>query len=300
MAQLYAIEDTTMIALADATRGIVGATRLEPGDPVPFENPISKTPNATGFDTRDGDYSSSYSKYDVITVPGAKKIVVDVAYQTEGTNYDYLQVASGALTSMPSTATKYGGKTLTRKTLTFENTDTITFYFKSDTSDGSYLGYYAECAGYDENDNLITELPSYVEVPNTLTIGEIIEELSMISPPVLHCVSKIPTEKLTYYYKGDEGLSASNFDQVKINVEEYNPSQLILILRGGTSSNYTAGDVVLFYDGATWTKVAGFGSSSISTAINVNNITFNDNIIHVKLSSIMMISNQGFQLFYTA
>lgn len=300
MAQLYAIEDTTMTALADATRGIVGATRLEPGEPVPFENPISKTPNAIDFETRNGDYSSSYSKYDVITVPGAKKIVVDVAYQTEGTNYDYLQIASGELTSMPSTATKYGGKTLTRKTFTFEDTDTITFYFKSDTSGGGYLGYYAECAGYDENDNLITALPSYVEVPNTLTIGEIIEELSMISPPIIHCVSKIPDEKLTYYYKGDEGLSYSNFDQVKINVEEYNPSQLILILRGGTSSNYTGGDVVLFYDGATWTEVAGFGSSSISTAVNVNNITFNNNIIHVKLSSLMMIGNQGFQLFYTA
>lgn len=178
MAQ-YAIEDTTMTALADATRNVIGAYEQVPGDPIPLEVPIiSKTTNATGFDTYDGGYGHNQSVYDIVNIPGATKIVIDIAYQNEAGTYDYVQVESGARASMSSSATKYANKTLTRTTKTFENTDTITFYFRSDSSNDSYLGYYAECRGYDENDNLITESIPMITVPKLLTVDEMITGLN--------------------------------------------------------------------------------------------------------------------------
>ena len=182
MAQ-YAIEDTTMTALADSVRRVVGETRLEEISSTYIGNYIvSKTDNALSFTEKSGSYATSLSTYDVITIPGAVKIVVDVAYQTEGTSYDYLQVASGAKTSMPSATTKYGGKTLTRKEITFTDTDTITFYFYSDSSGSDYLGYYAECRGYDAENNVIEIYEKeYEEVPNTMTIEEMITQIGSIT-----------------------------------------------------------------------------------------------------------------------
>jgi hypothetical protein len=89
MAQ-YAIEDTTMTALANSVRAVSGATVLEDG--MVFQDTvfISKTTNATGFDTYSGEYGNSKTVYDVITIPGASKIVVDMAYQSESTSYDYV------------------------------------------------------------------------------------------------------------------------------------------------------------------------------------------------------------------
>jgi hypothetical protein len=90
MAQQYAIEDTTMTALADGIRGIVGETRLEEAMIEQETVIISKTSNATGFDTYSGEYGNNKTVYDVITIPGASKIVVDMAYQSESTSYDYV------------------------------------------------------------------------------------------------------------------------------------------------------------------------------------------------------------------
>lgn len=116
---------------------------------------VSKTDNATSFDTYSGGYTNGSKKYDTITIDRAASIGVKMAYQTESTNYDYVQVASGSLTSMPGNTTKYGGSTLKTVELTFENTDTVTFYFKSDTSGNNFLGYYAEVYGYDSNGEFI-------------------------------------------------------------------------------------------------------------------------------------------------
>ena len=116
---------------------------------------ISKTDNATSFETYSGGYANSTSKYDTITIERAASIGVKMAYQTESTTYDYVQVASGSLTAMPSGTTKYGGGTRQTVELTFENTDTVTFYFKSDSSGNNFLGYYAEVYGYDSNGEFI-------------------------------------------------------------------------------------------------------------------------------------------------
>ena len=181
MAQEYAISETTLTALADAVRKNVGETKLIQigvGEP---EVKISKTTNATSFTTRSGGYGTNKALYDVVSFPGASKIVVDIAYQTEA-NYDWVQIAVGAISSSPSASTypKYTGTTLTRKELIFENTDTITFYFFSDASSADYLGYYAECRAYDKEGNAFRP-PIYEEVPNTMTVDTMISTINNLS-----------------------------------------------------------------------------------------------------------------------
>lgn len=204
MAQEYAISETTLTSLADAVRKNVGETKLIQtgvGEP---EVKISKTTNATSFTEHSGGYGNNKAIYNVVSFPGASKIVVDIAYQTEGTNYDYVQIAVGSVSSAPSTSTypKYGGTTLTRKELTFENTDTITFYFKSDGSTDTYLGYYAECRAYDKEGNAFRQ-PIYEEVPNTMTVDTMISTINNLSSvgkgPVKTVPITIPfnTNKLT-------------------------------------------------------------------------------------------------------
>lgn len=127
---------------------------------------VSKTDNATSFEEYSGGYPNSSSKYNTITIDGAASIGVKMAYQTENTSYDYVQVASGSLTSMPSGTTKYGGTTIKTVELTFQNTDTITFHFYSDSSGNNYLGYYAEVYGYDSNGELmVSDEMEDIEVP---------------------------------------------------------------------------------------------------------------------------------------
>jgi hypothetical protein len=171
---LYSIQDTTLTGIADGLRKWYGETKtvtVSGMRPVPLKV-VSKTPNATGFDTRSGGYGNGTNLYDVVTIPGASIIKVKIAYQTENTVYDYVQVAAGNLTTMPSDATKYGYVLLTTTELTFKGTDTITFYFHSDSSNDAYLGYYAECYGLDENGNFVLsdeeEMQTWEEeIPNT-------------------------------------------------------------------------------------------------------------------------------------
>lgn len=127
---------------------------------------VSKTDNATSFEEHSGGYPNSLRKYNTVTIEGASSIGVKMAYQTENVSYDYVQVASGSLTSMPSGTTKYGGTAAKTVELTFKDTDTITFYFYSDTSGNNFLGYYAEVYGYDSNgDIMYSDEMEDVEVP---------------------------------------------------------------------------------------------------------------------------------------
>lgn len=243
MAQQYAIEDTTMTALADAVRGIVGKTRVEESGSIYLgDYKVSKTPNALSFTTRDGGYGNNKSIYDVITIPGAKKIVIDIAYQNEAGTYDYVQVESGNRTSMSSSATKYANKTLTRTTKTFNDTDTITFYFKSDNSNDDYLGYYAECRGYDENDNIIEIWETeYEEVPNTMTVNEMIEKLE--------AGIKMNVDTSLFFNSGLNSTSKTATIPVGEIIENASTTAFILIFTACFSST-TYSRVVVFYDGA--------------------------------------------------
>lgn len=128
---------------------------------------ISKTSNATSFTERIGEYGNNVTLEDTVTIEGAASLQVTMAYQTESTTYDYVIVTSGKTAS--SSGTKYGGSSLSKTTLSFDNTDSVSFYFKSDGSNAAYLGYYAEVTGFDADGNLITGIinrePIYDTVP---------------------------------------------------------------------------------------------------------------------------------------
>lgn len=165
------VEEAHLISIADSLRGIFGETKTimvptkVPIEPVKY----SSTPNATNFDTYSGGYGNSKTYIDTITITGATKLRVKVQYQTESTNYDYLYIVKGTVTSTPSSGTKYGGSAKTTKTIEFDG-DTITFCFKSDGSNDQYLGYFAEITGLDASGNVLSgeitvDLPT--EVPRT-------------------------------------------------------------------------------------------------------------------------------------
>jgi hypothetical protein len=158
----YSIEDTTLTGIADAVRSKSGVVTHR----IPLETKVSKTENATSLTTYSGSYASQ-STTDKVTIEGADYIVVKVSYQTEGTNYDYLQI-----TAAGTTGDKLGGKTLTTTNYTF-NTDTVSFYFKADGSTNNYLGYYAEVTGYKvEEEDLSVKAYTPLEMPAAiLAIG---------------------------------------------------------------------------------------------------------------------------------
>lgn len=141
---------------------------------------ISKTPNATSHTQHSGGYGENKSIYDEVTIPGASSINITLSYQTEGERFDYVQVCQGSKSQFNSSVTKYGGKTRTQKTLTFPG-DTVTFYFKSDSSGSDFLGYYAEITGVDENNEAIQEdILVPVEVPNVFKPSQMGEAISNI------------------------------------------------------------------------------------------------------------------------
>ena len=141
---------------------------------------ISKTPNATSHTQHSGGYGENKSIYDEVTIPGASSINITLSYQTEGERFDYVQVCQGSKSQFNSSVTKYGGKTRTQKTLTFPG-DTVTFYFKSDSSSNDFLGYYAEITGVDENNEAIMEdILVPIEVPNVFKPSQMGEAISNI------------------------------------------------------------------------------------------------------------------------
>jgi hypothetical protein len=184
MSDLYSIQSSTLVDIGDALRRRHGDTKtIIVKDDKPLKI-ISKTDNATGFDSHNGDYAANLKLYDVVKMPGAARIEVKLSCQTESAFYDYLQVAAGELnsTNFPA-AEKYGGKTIQNVELTF-NTDAITFRFISDSSNSSYLGYYAECVGYDADGNAcIGDVEK--EIPNTYSSADMAAAIDAIEVGVV-------------------------------------------------------------------------------------------------------------------
>lgn len=138
----YSIEDTTLINIADAIRS-KQKPKTEKVETI-IETKVSKTSNATGFDSYSGSYGDNLSKTDTVTITGAPNIKVRIAYQTESASYDYVNITPGVGTAI----NKLGGTTLKEEVYDFPGTNTVTFKFISDRSNGDYLGYYAEVMGY--------------------------------------------------------------------------------------------------------------------------------------------------------
>lgn len=185
------VNESSLVNIANALRGRTGGdtrTEYETQIEYPPITKISKTSNATSHTQYSGNYGDNKSVYDEVTIPGASSINITLSYQTEGERFDYVQVCQGSKSQFNSSATKYGGKTLTKTTLTFSG-DTVTFYFKSDGSGSMYLGYYAEITGIDENGNIIKdqnspiEIQVPIEVPNVFRPNQMGDAISSIDKP---------------------------------------------------------------------------------------------------------------------
>ena len=171
------IDEQNLIDIAGALRGKYGDTEIVEA-PV-IDAVVSRTPDTTWFDT--GKYVNNMDLYDVVTIPGASKILVDMAYQTfdssggiENGYTDYVSVLPGNLASMPEDTIRYGGGSsegrINRVELTFEGTDTVTFHFASDESFCMGIGYFATCTGYDSDGNVVPLGKTYsveIEVERT-------------------------------------------------------------------------------------------------------------------------------------
>lgn len=162
----YVIQDTTLTNIADAIRS-KQKPETEKIETI-IETKVSKTPNATGFDSYSGSYSDNMARTDTVTITGATKIKVKIAYQTESTNYDYVNITPRTGTAVE----KLGGTTRQEKEYEFPGTDTVAFYFKSDSSNGNYLGYYAEVTGYTVEE-VELPLPEYTPVEMAEAISAI-------------------------------------------------------------------------------------------------------------------------------
>ena len=159
------VNESSLTNIANALRNKIGDVRTEYETQIghPPLTKISKTSNATSHTEHSGGYGDNKQAYNEITIPGASSINVTISYQTEGTQYDYVQICQGTKSQFNSSVTKYGGKTLTKKNLTFQG-DTVTFYFRSDTSGDNFLGYYAEITGVDKNNKPILDMEKEVEI----------------------------------------------------------------------------------------------------------------------------------------
>ena len=105
---------------------------------------------------QNGGYGNNKSYSRVVTIPGASSLTVDITYQTESTRYDWVCAYAGGTESSPagdaqcsaagSLTGKLGDKTKTTKSFTVDG-DSVTFWFRSDSSGSNYYGYYAVVKG---------------------------------------------------------------------------------------------------------------------------------------------------------
>ena len=141
----------------------------------------SHTPNIDDTGLQNGNYANSLNTNDVITIPGATTLTVDIYYNGESVSYDWLSVWAGNYPSYtassnrtsegyvttdmgaPDNNNKFGGSqsgsytvngnSLTNMghcTLTIQG-DSVTFGFKSDSGGyGKGYGYYAIISGTGE------------------------------------------------------------------------------------------------------------------------------------------------------
>ena len=187
MSKLYSIQESTLTNIGNALRSKYGETRPETIQ-VPYV--IAKSSNVT--DLNNYGFMPTGKTYNVVRIPGATKIKVDLYYMTSSDGFGKVYVASGEYGSNIPTDIMYAGQSSpTLVELEFDNTEVITFcldamYIKA-------LGYYAECIGYNIDGNPIeVEGCSYkaqeIEVKNTYSSAEVaaaIEGLSATPEPIV-------------------------------------------------------------------------------------------------------------------
>lgn len=161
MAKLF-IQDTTLTAIADAIRS---KTSGGSGEPIVVSshtsNLLSRDDTVVGYGV-DGNVSQGGTLFhEVITIPGAVKMHLDLKYQTDSMCAQ-IQISSG---DVENTNTWGKGeykytyhKSVKEETLTIEGTDTITINFINQAMNvnTSYWGFWIDVTGYDASGNQVT------------------------------------------------------------------------------------------------------------------------------------------------
>lgn len=114
----------------------------------------SHTPNISDDGIQNGDYANNLNLNDVITIPGAKNIQVEITASGESTSYDWACVWDGDhpdYTAYDDYPKSYSGKLggSDRRTIVYDIPgDTVTIGYRSDGSVvGDGYGYYAKITG---------------------------------------------------------------------------------------------------------------------------------------------------------
>lgn len=130
--------------------------------------PIVKYSGTPNIDLSTGNAKSVYGnglgRNDIVTIPGAHTLDIEVWCSTEnvsydwlaiypagvtpsGSNYDQASISGGKLGGKSNSGSSAASKPSSSKKFTVSG-DTAQFYFKSDASVGNY-GYYAVITGWD-------------------------------------------------------------------------------------------------------------------------------------------------------
>lgn len=146
--QYYVYEDNIPSGYEIEGEGSRANPTLTSGGSVRYNH----TPNVSDDGTQDGYYDNSLSYMEVVRLPGATSLDVEITYQTESANYDYVCIWTGDRSNWTpvyysqSVTGRLGGKTKTTSNYTIEG-DTLTIGFKSDNSVNNFYGYYAVITG---------------------------------------------------------------------------------------------------------------------------------------------------------
>lgn len=165
----------------DSTKTVNTVTYDATSELVNVTNPqYSHTPNVLDDGTQSGDYTNNYTMNEVISIPGATRLHVELTWGGESVSYDWVSFwpgnhpsytakddfASGVKCGSNTTG-KYGGGGHTAAGNTVEcdiSSDIVTFAFRSDVSGvGDGYGYYAVVTGFDSNNNQITQGYNYAK-----------------------------------------------------------------------------------------------------------------------------------------
>jgi hypothetical protein len=194
----YSIEGQELTDIADALRARYGDTEWIMAEGKYPTSAINKTSNATGFDEMTGtSYYDPEGCY-VTTIVGAKKIKVKIAYTLYYSSVaqgwcDLIKIVDGIYhnkNDMPSGGVEYSPWSLkksiplTVSELIFNNTDSVTIYWKPGF-DTKNTGYYAEITGLDENGNELNEIrEGLVEVPRVYATDEMAAAIRNLPAPL--------------------------------------------------------------------------------------------------------------------
>lgn len=187
------------------------------GEDVSGITKYSHTNNINDSGTMSGGHGNNQSKTEVVTIPGVKALNVSITYQTEGTSYDWACVWEGSHPEYTaysnyssSLSKKLGGKTKTTVNYTIPG-DSVTFGFRSDSSVGSYYGYYAVVTGYAPSVSYTSDDSGIADITYSLGNGDI---LNFTNLPI-GCQYTISEDAVEGYVSSYEIQNAVNLARQK-------------------------------------------------------------------------------------